>query len=285
MINHYTPQEHLRQFVPPNDPGRIWRLDKANKQAKLLPIQSVGMEKNFYPDEYEALLRDKVEGPAWGPRNLLMRNEHVEPEGRMKLAIFTASMLTRGPHTRRKILEVLLHDAVTKTLSAYRDAIARLPEEARNVQERWATALQHWEEDMDARGPSEEVSRAIRSPQVPPRVARLLYEMTWRVISIPSGVLDRFLTNDTPAFIDEGYGLEPPGGELSFPISSRCALHVSWQGKRQQTVFVDGDTTLVREFNRRTVSRAERYMFSGSESNWVWQLVNSGGQRLRRVKW
>ena len=87
-IPHYDPQEYLRPFAPPNQPGLVWRMDRLNGESRLLPIKNVGMGKDFYTGQYEDWLSLKVEGLAWGPRNELLRHEQIDLDGRRKLAIF-----------------------------------------------------------------------------------------------------------------------------------------------------------------------------------------------------
>ena len=255
-ISHYVPQEYLRPFAPPSQPDQVWRMDKLNGESKLLPIKNVGMEKDFYTGRYEDWLSLKVEGPAWGPRNELLRHEQIDLDGRRKLAILLYSMMVRGPRTRRILVE---------------ESIPRLAPEV---------ALRLTVGDKT----SGEIIRMLHSLPVSDRVVALLSDMTWRVVTIKERGHERFITSDNPVFIDYGYGLKRPFGELSFPLSSRTALHARWQGQPGKLLFDECPSSTVKEFNRRSVLESVQYLFSDSESKWVLK-VRKHRSPLHRLSW
>ncbi len=251
----------------------------------MLPIKRLAQTKDFYTPAYERWINEYVEGPAWGPLDQLVRQEHVDQAGRERLAIFVASMLTRGPQTRRIILDRMIPETAPRVASEYKDAISAIEGLSSEQQEYWIGVIEDWEKMTLEEGPSEEVDLAIRSPDIPRKAAAVVSAMAWRVITVPQGYQDRFITSDNPVFIDDGYGIKPPAGELGFPLSSRVLLHASWQHKPGSLAFLThNSSTVVREFNRRTVSRSERFLFAGFNAEWIWKLPPANKLRLHRVR-
>ena len=131
---------------------------------------------------------------------------------------------------------------------------------------------------------SEEMIRMLHSLPVSGRVVALLLDMTWGVVTVQERGHGRFITSDNPVFIDYGYGLKRPFGELSFPLSSRTALHAGWQGQPRKLSFDECPSSIVREFNRRLVFESVQYLFGDSESKWVLK-VRRQQSRLHRISW
>jgi hypothetical protein len=132
--------------------------------------------------------------------------------------------------------------------------------------------------------PTRLVSDTIRSPWPTVTVCRLIYGMTWRLLSTDGPCF--FLTSDNPAFFFRGFGLGTREAELSFPLSSDLLLHGSMQAG------TDGQRLplrqwIVKEMNRRTASKATRYLFYRESQNWVAELCykNPEHHQLNLIKW
>ena len=283
MGKHYVPCRYLDRFAPPSDPGRVWQYDLLEKRKSLLPIKNVAQSKAFYPADYERWLNERIEGPAWGPLEQLVSGEPVDPQGRAYLSVFLASMLTRGPQTRRIMIDEMVPDIAPRLAEDHRDAVRGAEELSLEQKVNLVKFFDDWEKATVEQGPSDEVELGIRSPDIPKKVVGALMRITWRVIMVSSRSQDTFITGDTPVFFNRSYGLKPPYGELSFPISPWVALHASWHHEPGRLAFVGGNSKIVREFNRRTVFGAERMVFANSESDWIFKLHTIPKKGIHRV--
>jgi len=90
------------------------------------------------------------------------------------------------------------------------------------------------------------------------------------------------LTSDNPFFFFESLGVGRPESEVSFPISSDVALWATWRTDLKEG-FVPAKDSLIREFNRRTVSIAKRHLFYSRNEKWVVSLANKKAVRLNGI--
>lgn len=124
---------------------------------------------------------------------------------------------------------------------------------------------------------------AVRRQIGPQVLVDIVDSMTWRVISAPKS--ESFLTGDNPLFSPEGTRLQRPYGEFSIPLSSRVALHGSWQGGDKRPYLVDGSSNLVKAINRRSIANAQRFVFYHLRAPWVEKLVRSQASALHCIRW
>jgi hypothetical protein len=95
-------------------------------------------------------------------------------------------------------------------------------------------------------------------PETAPQSVAAMAQMMWRFLYVDREI--GFVTCDNPVFFFEGIGIGHQQSELSFPISSRIALHASWRTDIPEGYFPVSKEG-VREINRRTVNNATRYIF------------------------
>lgn len=283
-MGHYVPQHYLKGFESPGDPGTIWTYDKVLKQLKRIPIKVVAQEPGFYDAKTESDLNTEIERPALSSLGRLRRRETVDQDDRLRLAIYTASMMMRVPRRRRKALE-MVPSVLADTVAGVRK---RLEEWASSTDADQALVARRFTELEAAhksfgREPPSEVIDQVRSPWPLQRVVELIFTMTWRVIVADAS--NRFLTSDNPAFFFEGHGLRRPEAEISFPLASDVALHCSWQGSLEQLLFVQAKPPLVKEINRRVASGAERFVFYHERANWIPVLAEKPHPFLSRIQW
>lgn len=282
MGQHYVPQHHLRQFAAPSDSDKIWMYEKGTGACRLLPIRNVAQSGDFYKEADERALSEKIEGPAQKPLEKLRRGHQIDSTGRAAVALYLESMIKRVPHTRRKMLDIVgpVTDGMIERIRNNHEAEAL----------KWGVtpaqileAVDEFERDFRRRDISMK-DDFIRFQWSTRRFVEHISSMTWRVIRVdfPNG----FLTGDNPVFFHEGYGLKRPGGEFSFPFASGAALHGSWQqAKDGPLTFVDGRPRHVKEFNRRAVSGADRFVFYCRETAWVRQLTMKPHPRTEPLRW
>ncbi len=98
-----------------------------------------------------------------------------------------------------------------------------------------------------------------------------LRKMNWIFFVAPKDQF--FLTGDNPVFIPDEFGLgNKKFSELSFPISTNVVLVASWN-KSLKDGFVEAKSQVVKELNRRTVSKASQHAYFSRNSEWVVTLL------------
>lgn len=246
------------------------------------PVKATGFEWDYYAFEkpdgsgwdyetYENALA-KVEEEAKPAIQRLRRHELVEGADRMALATYMAVMIKRVPRRREwademwpefirqfeqgaKVVEQLdAHEQDTSPSDTKRLAnIARMRAEYLGLMEQYKSA--------------ESIPRHILLPilinqsKIPPA----LYDMTWRLLVCDKD--DFFLTSDNPLWFDEELGIGNQRLEVSFPVSSDAALVIS-RKTAAEGVFRAG-RRVVDEVNRRSATRATRYLYGSRAEAWV----------------
>ena len=282
MGQHYVPQHHLRQFATPSDPGKIWVYDKCSGECKLLPIRNVAQSSDFYKEEDERALSEKIEGPVQGPLEQLRSGQQIDQRGREAIALYLDSMIKRVPHFRERMRDAL--GPVTE------DLLEKYRRDCENLAPQWNVTpaqLLVWIDNFERYFRSRNISlkdNLIRYQWFSPVIFYHIFTMTWRVVR--TGSQNRFLTADNPVFFDEGYGLKRPHGEFSFPFASDIVLHGSWQkAEWGHLTFVDVRPAYAKEFNRRVVFGADRFVFYDQKAKWVRELARKPYLRLNRIRW
>ena len=250
------------------------------------PVTVTGFEWDYYAFEnpdgsgwdyetYENALQ-KIEEAAKPAIQSLRRHEMVGDADRMALANYMAVMLKRVPRRRQwademwpefirefeqgaNVLEQLdAHEKNTKPSEVQiLKNIARIRAEYLEVMNRYKNA--------------DNIPRHILLPiltgesQIPPA----LYEMTWRLLVC--GKDEFFLTSDNPLWFDEEKGIGNQQLEVSFPISSDSVLVIS-RKMVEEGVFGAG-TRVVDEVNRRSATRATKYLYGCRPEAWVVKLM------------
>ena len=199
------------------------------------------------------------------------------------MAVYIASLMMRVPRRRTKAAE-LLPEVLQSTIARFRKQLnewAAGPDADPALVARKFSEVEAAEKKL-AVEPPPEVVKQIRSPWPPPRYAELLYAMTWRIISTDA---KDFITSDNPAYSFEAYGLGSPETEVSFPLASDVALHMSRQGEPGGLLFVPGRPAGIREINRRVATGAERFVFGSALAPWLRTVCDKPKPYLSRIVW
>ena len=112
-----------------------------------------------------------------------------------------------------------------------------------------------------------------------------LPELAWRVVFSSQ---TRYIITDKPVTSFKLQdGANDPRFELFIPLSTRCTLHISRQGKPRtlQTDIVD--EALARTLNTRTLTGAYRFVFCSREETWVSKNAHRHPSQVRTpgVRW
>ena len=76
-------------------------------------------------------------------------------------------------------------------------------------------------------------------------------------------------------------GPDDPKFELVMPLGSECSLHICRQGYPDMLEFVQADERLVRRLNLRVLSRADRFVFSSRQEQWVDKAMRRPSSQLQ----
>jgi hypothetical protein len=282
--HHFVPQRYLRNFEDANRPGFIWLHDKRTSLTRLAEIAEVAQSRRFYSSETERLLARDVEPAGNAVIRKLTNEMAIDSAERFQLAYYIAVMMKRIPASRRRATEMV--PAVLSDLVAdIREQLTSLANDVRADPELIAKRLQEINaaEKKFRVQPPPTVLEQIRDPWPNEEMLRALFGMTWRVL-VSSGP-QYFVTTDNPAFFFRSYGLAKKESEVSFPLSTKHALHCSWQIAGSNLVFVRAEQRIVKETNRRLASETERLAFNHERAPWLLKLLSKKDPYLSVINW
>ena len=113
-----------------------------------------------------------------------------------------------------------------------------------------------------------------------PNVSWALENMTWQFLTTKE---DSFITSDNPVFFFREIGVGRINSEVTFPVSRRIALWLTWQDKSCEGFRLAKDQ-FINEINRRTASAATKYVFFSSGKHWIINLVNKTQIHLHHLR-
>ncbi len=282
MGQHTVPVNYLRGFAIPVDPDKIWMFDKSTRNFKLLPIRIVAQSSGFYFDEDERALNERVEGPALEPLRKLADGEDVSEDERRKIAMYLHILLLRVPRAREYTRELLMRE-LPSMISSIENKLLEVPGKNQSYFDQVHALANRWRTDDLEELPPQETKELIKRQRVHPRIVETLYAMTWRVLKSENN--NTFITSDNPFFFFKSLGLGNHEVEVSVPLSSRTALHMSYKGKPETTLFIPADSRLVGEINRRTAGEADRFLFHERQEKWIKKLTRVTRPRVNRIRW
>jgi hypothetical protein len=245
-------------------------------------IKKAAQTRDYFSQEIETRLNAEVEGPANTTLNRLGAGLPLDEAGRQSLAVYIAVMLKRVPRSRRLGYE-RLPEVRTSTFSRIRGEVAHAADELGfdRVRE-LLTQLEELEARYEQELPTALVEQ-VESPWPTDTMVRALWDMTWRLAPAPRDLF--YVTSDNPAYYFDAYGIGSENSELVFPITSRLALHGSFQGVARTTIDIKPRPGFVREINRRVISGAERFVFSPTQASWIETVAQKQEPYLSRILW
>lgn len=286
MGHHYTPKAHLKRFEAVEKTDHIWMYDKVKKTSKMLPIDAVAQEKDFYPGDVEEWLNTAIEIPGnAGIRNLL-DGKHLDNQDKENIATFFVNMITRGPRQRAKSEDLgkqqVLPEVFRETRKLFAEAPAETQLELLQKQE-LMQKIDQLESDWSARTP-DSITRLIRTPHKSSGTTEGISKMAWELIPAPPNM--RFVTSDTPAHMFDWMGISRPESEYTITLSSGLALVAHNQGMPGE-IRRNGMAKphLVKEINRRIISTTQRFVFSSRSEFWIELMAKNPNLHLNAIRW
>lgn len=283
MGRHYLPQRYLRHFAVPGEPDMIWMYDKRSGKASKLAIKTVAQSPDFYTDEDEQALAQRIEGPAEAPLNRLRDGQRIDVGQREVVAVYLESMTKRVPSFRRLLLQLIREDGGEALDEIKKDPQRWASQRGLNFSpEQILRDVEKWEAGFERKSISLK-DDLLRGQWTTPLMVRTLLEMTWRITRTDRSA--GFLTGDNPMFFHKAYGLRKAEAEITFPLSSCVALNGSWDEPKGALLFGEAEPPLIKEINRRVIASAGRFLFFHKDTDWVWKVANKPHIRLNRIQW
>lgn len=266
MGRHFVPQEYLRHFGIPNRPSFVWQYDMRATEAeayKQLPIRVVAQSREFYSEKDERFLSAAVERPAQKPLRHLRNGEQIDLDARRAVATYVESMIKRVPHSRRQAM-ALVPGELKKILAPMKRDTSEWARRFRITPEALLEEVARAERELDPAQLSMK-DDIVRSQGTSAELVDAIFRMAWTMFTTHA----RLVTSDNPVFLHEGYGLKNPHAEFLFPLGPNAALYGRQDAPRRGLAFAPAPPTFVKEANRLTVSRADRFVFCQRREWWL----------------
>jgi hypothetical protein len=284
MGKHYVPQRYLQGFKDKSTADEIWMYDKKEQVYKRVRIRNVAQSPDFYTQEVENLLTRAIENPGNAAMDKIKAGAQLDEQDRAALTSYIGTTIRRVPRARKNAYERTIPTALADTIARARENL-RAEAEAGNLD---AQQLQDTMAEVDRveakfrEEPPSEVVELVSTPWPFESTLTAIYSMNWRLFRAEGP--NFFLTSDNPAYFFDGCGLGSKDVELTFPVCTELALHLSWAPDPHTGIGVAHDR-IVKEFNRRLAYGADRFIFYHQSANWILDVAKSTYDQLKRIGW
>lgn len=282
MGKHYIPRFYLRRFIESNSQDQIFVYEiRKNKKPFKTNIKNIAQERDYYSDEVEKRLCDEIENPVAPVLNKIFNHQKISIEERLKLAIFMSVFLKRVPRHRIRMNEYepdIMNSVFSDLYERLNELSEKNPEKKELIIKRRSEA-QKFQEEWKKELPKEIIEK-VQRPVPNRKIIELLFKMTWIFYTVSEG--SKLITSDNPVFFHEGIGLGNTESEISFPLSSNIVLWGSYKPYVEE--YYPVKESLIKEFNRRTVKLATRYIFYHKDREWLYKLANKKNIEINWIK-
>ena len=284
-MGHYIPRHHLRGFAVSPERSEVWVYDKKQHELKLLPIEKIAESPHFYSDKDEKFLAQDIESPAQPILKKIQTDSHdISIEEKELLSVYIISMILRTPKWR----EYLENNIIP---NGYRDFISE-PDKIAKKLDMTVEQVKFEAEQYERNVLKSESKKFAHTEQL--AVIRYnekigkkyLSRMNWAIIQSNSSY--KFLTSDNPVFTYKNSALPASNSEITLPLTSLCALHISSYNadNNRSITYVKGNSEVIKQINNQTVWRSDRFLFYHVKFLWIKKLVeNMRDEKLRPIVW
>lgn len=280
MGHHYLPQYYLKGFTETKD-NIIWAYEKGTGNKFSTQIKSMANISDFYSKETEQYLADDIEMPANAVLDKIRSGHLINDDDKNIFAEYMAVMWKRVPRAKDDLKKMAprLVERISKRLNSDLDSLIK--EEPHNLE-----LIEKRRKEIDdilaiyATNPPKDIWLDNMPPERTPRIVETIKAMNWSFWEFNHQPV--FLTCDNPMFYFTGMGVGKPDSEISFPISSNIVLWATWRVDLPRK-FIKASTQIVKEFNRRTVDNASRYIFHSRDEYWIESFIKKGRWQLNRI--
>ena len=303
--HHKVPRYYLKGFVEKEGEPFVWVYRKGLQyrpgrvRFKYNPyrdsINFVGSEMDYYAststdgvvdyDTYENIL-EKLEKPADPVIEKIRNRQAITTDDKTVLAAYIVMMLKRVERRRQKAAG--MWPAILEEFESSSDLMPAITVLERNTPpddvvtldrlKRVRQEIERIIEEYKANS-SNVPSKILHESMVAPgsKLLPTISQMSWQFLIAPEG--SKFFASDNPVFFFEGFGLNKPQSEITFPISSSVALAAFGRGGFKED-FVITTTHVVAEINRRTAHSATAEVYHSHAASWVVDVLNKRNRKL-----
>lgn len=289
--HHYVPKFYLDGFVDTHNKPYIWIYEKGNSTIRRASPSDLAVRKHYYsfdkPDgETDSETFEKafsiVEAAAAKALKRIGNAEILDDDERVALSIFLALMLTRVPTFREN---------VEKTVSKF---IKRSTMTWASHEKAFTAAMKRMEKETGEKLdiPVDEIRKfalegefditinpvcSLGMTTIAFEIAPILFDMKWKFLRATNDF--KFITSDNPvcyfvptsdptSFLPSGLLMKDV--LVTFPLSPDLMFIGSWEGP---SGYVKAKNQEIRDFTKRTVIAASRFIFSSRKSDGLNRMV------------
>ena len=281
MGKHFLPRFYLKGFT--EEPGSLylWVYEKGGKKPYRTNIKNVAQETKMYSDDTEAYLAQMVESPAAEVIQKICNLKTISVDEKRVLAGFISVLFKRTPKGRKraeKWFEEFAPEYFARLEQELENMKERLPDKREIIEKRLREVK---ELRLSGRIRAAEIWETALPAEKTPGITDALRNMTW--VFWVSKKRMAFLTSDSAIFFFESMGVSHLHAEVTFPVSSRITLWATWRKDLKDRTYSLAKPQIIRELNRRTVSTAERFVYSPLPEEWILKLTSKKRLRLLRI--
>lgn len=276
MGYHYLPKYYLKGFS--NNGRSIWMYEKGTDTRIQSQIKTVANITDFYSDEIEQFMADKIEAPANTVIDKIRNKEKVNNEDKKIFSDYISVMWKRVPDAVIRVFDKLpnvsekLKQRIEQEFTGH--DVSPYVEDLKND-------LQKAIDDV-AKDSQKDIWQSGIPPEQTPKMISALNAMEWEYFYIDKEMNESFLTCDNPVFYFKSLGIGNNDSEITFPISTEVTLFATWR-KRSSNDYIKASKQVIREINRRTAQNATRYVFHSRNEYWINSFINKGHWELNRI--
>lgn len=280
MGKHYVPQFYLKGFSETENSPYIWTYDKNSRRSFRTNIRNIAQETNFYSDDTEAFLANKIETPTKEVIEKIKNHLPISIDDKEILAKFMSVLVKRVPASLKRARQMYpelseqVYDELEKEIEQLK---VSNPDKQEIIEQRQEEIRQIRENDPND---PKDIWEMILRPEMTPAMSHALTNMTW--VFWYHHKKSVFLTSDNPVFYFTWMGIGKRNSEVSFPITSKITLWATWRTDLKEKYHRVKERT-IHEINRRTVSVASRHVFFSNNEQWIINLANKKKIQLHQL--
>lgn len=280
MGKHIIPQYYLRGFSSDGEEKNIFVFEKGSDGCKELPIKAVAQSKNYYSDEIEKFLAEEIESKANPILKKLKEGGNYFVQDKQPLAKYFCILAQRVEKHKERIDNLkpkVIDSFFNNNRRAIQELILKKPEK-KDLLEKRLLELDELQKNYESEIPKD-VDDKCKKPMIREAIVEHFIKMKWRVIY---SIEQEYITSDNPVFFFESVGIANDISEVTVPITKNIGIFMTNELGKDEIVRKISNR-VIREFNRRTVFFASRFVYCAKSYHWLENLMLKNKHKLNRI--